>query len=184
MKFKKRRHILSRLSVLDGEEFRYISRAGTTITLGFGEDVPCIGYFKNETGQIVYGKCLKAKHALHVQCIFSINRKNKTLLSQDDLCKPSRSFKKSGKDFDTEPDEIGNTKYDQIIEKHSHKLGCGETVTNIDVTKFGDLVIELTNGFYVLVIPYRKHENEAWRFFDVGNTKSHLVVTCKKILER
>ncbi len=181
---KKMDYVLSRVSALNGEKFRCAYRAGATITLCFGEDVPCIGTFQDNDGNILRGDCLKPKYSLHVQCTFSISRRDKILLSDVDLCRPSKSFKQGGKDFEKEPDEIGNNRYDELTMMHPKKIGYGETVKDVKVSEFGNMVIEMTKGFYMLIIPYRKYKKEAWRFFETGNTESHLVVSYKKILER
>ena len=184
LSFKKRNQILERVSVIKGERFRYASRAGTTITLGFGEDAPSETFgCRDASGLYIPTPCTTPRYTLHIECIFSINRKERILLSQDDLLKPSKNFKKSRKNLEEEPDKIGNTRYNEITAKHSVKLGYGETVTDVSVTKFGDLVIEMTKGFYLLVIPYRKDGDEAWRFFDYSEKRGHFVVGYCKIME-
>ncbi len=183
MNSEEQNHILSRVSVIIGKKFRYAYRAGATITLGFGEDVECMGAARGKSGGFVRVPCLKARYALHVDCVFSVNKKKRILLSDNDLWKPSRKFKKSGADFETAPDEIGNNRYDEITAGQPEKIGFGETVTEIRTSEFGDLIILMTNGFFILALPYREYDGEAWRFFEIENNDNHLVILNPGVLQ-
>ncbi len=164
---------------LKGQPFNEILRNGSMLCLGFGEKVKSKTVFKTTEGGFEVKESLKSKYALHIDGLFRISFNDKILLTQDDIFKPSVAIQDD--DFDEETfqwDTKGHNKFDEEISNIFDLTKQTLLVKDIQVNKYGDLSINLSNDYDIDVFIDTSEAEECWRFFEVGNNETpHLVIT-------
>jgi len=165
---KNKREIESALSVLVGENFRYISRAGNMITLGFGEDIMHIRY--NGEAAVL------ARFAVHIQASWRITINESISLGSYDFYIPKEgvSYEEFQKD---ENFGFGISLFDEKSKNlNEYLLSVPVRVDDIVANNFGDLHILLENDTSVEVFINCSEPGESWRFFETGTDERHFVV--------
>lgn len=158
------------ISNLKGERLRQISRGGSMVGFGFGENL------KAKVGNLNLRETIASKYAVHIDGFFRITHQGKIVLSKDDMFRPNSQIPKDDFDEDNfEWDVSGNNKFDE-----QKKFFCDIDllVQDIIINEIGDLKIVLSNDFCIEVFIDTNEDEECWRFFEVGNNeKPHIVIT-------
>ena len=80
--------ISNKLSVLNDQKLKSVSRAGTMVSLGFGDFVESTVAQKTEEGKFIIKEVLVPQYALHIDCSFRINCGKSIMISQRDIFCP------------------------------------------------------------------------------------------------
>lgn len=180
IKKKQEAAIVNKLSVLNDQKLKSISRAGTMVSLGFGNLVKNKVVQKTEEGKFITKEVFVPQYALHIDCSFRINCGNSIMMSQRDMFCPNSEMIKSANfnDDEFEWDVVGNNSFDEKAQKHFIDTSLDFIVTKININSCGDLKILLTNDFSIEIFVDSSENEECWRFFEVGNADcTHLVVS-------
>ena len=100
---------------------------------------------------------------IHIQTFFRLIRKNKILLSYEELFEPADKRKSSSFEWDVP----GTSLYDKHLEKHKKDL-FSKSVINVIVNEIGDLSIEFEDGYKLQVLKDSMKKTENYRVFIVG----------------
>lgn len=179
MNNKNHKEVCNTLSILKNLKLGHISRAGSTICLGFGEKIEKNIACKMEDGSFGVKKVAVSKYALHIDCPFRIICREKILLSKNDIFTPNSTLINSVEDVeDFEWDVFGDNNFDEKIEKYFLENKAYLSVREIEVSRFGDLKIQLTDNFCIETFIDSSDDGECWRFFESGNNDAaHLITT-------
>jgi len=159
--------IESKLSIINNLPVRYIGRACNMVWIGFGEDITT----KNHKNV--------AKYALHLQCDFRIIDSEKIILGSSDIYEPN-SITEWTENFNW--DISGANLYDEIAKTISGIYKTEQIiVTKISADNYGDIKIEISNGYIIEIFLSSSSKEECWRFFESGNNDSHFVITGKGV---
>jgi hypothetical protein len=147
--------IAKRLAVLVGLEVSWVSHAGDMLTMQFG---PQRRYTlrgrEREDGA----------WALHVQCDWQLQREGGTVASREDL---------RGSD-----EKAHNT----AMRLHEMLVGQGPIkIEKSSAYDTGGIVILLSQGYRLAVVPDGIEDDEDWRFFAPGIDAAHLVIEGGKV---
>lgn len=72
----------------------------------------------------------------------------------------------------------GNNRFDEKAAVHFKDTNLEFRVKSIDINKFGDLEIALSNDFYLYIFADVGENGECWRFFEAGNSEeTHIIMT-------
>jgi len=165
---KLKQDIESALSVLIGENLRYLYRAGNMLTLGFGKDVKYIKTSGEETA--------RAQFALHVQTSWRITENNNISLGSYDFYVPRDGV--SYEEFQNdENDGFGQSVFDKKTEELNESLiSERRQVTGIKASVFGDVCVLMDGGINLEIFVNSSMLEESWRFFETGKDAPHFVV--------
>ncbi len=180
MKDKNIKTIQNITMILNNQKLSNISRVGSMICLGFGELVNNKAAYKTEEGNFEIKHRLTSMYALHIDCGFRMTTENEILLTRGDIFNHNSTinddFECDDEDFDW--DVFGNNSFDEKIKEQFTDKNLCIVVESINISKFGDLKILLSNGYCIEIFVDSSSDEECWRFFEVGNAdKKHLVVT-------
>lgn len=150
-------------TVLKGKRIQYINRCLNLIDIGFGD----VHKKMDRNGKLRN----VASYAIHIQCPFRISNRDKILTGSEDF------YVSSSEGNYIDLDDRGRSVFDDIIDQNSTLLKK-ETVINIEINKFGDLLVECQN-ICISVFVTGMNDCEAWRFFEIGKGEKHLVVSGK-----
>ena len=118
---------------------------------------------------------------LHIQHAYRLVNTDKIVLALSDVYQPNSVYC-ADQDFDYDSfawDEVGNNRFDEIVESDLlPRLNEDNFIVNdIELSNFGDLKISFGNGYSLEVFIDTSGEKECWRFMDLINIDTHLVVT-------
>jgi hypothetical protein len=146
-----RKEIERRLSVLDGLKLSSVNRAADMLTLGFGSLRPVTNF----RGDVKY----VGQWALHIQCTWKLEDGTGVVATQADL---------SG------TDEEAYAMADRLREL---VVTRGDSVVNgVASNATGGIILWLSRGFRLVVVPDGIEDSEDWRFFAPGVNAAHLVI--------
>lgn len=147
--------ITNRLAVLVGLEVSWVSHAGDMLTMQFGP----------QRRYTLRGRERQdGAWALHVQCDWQLEREGGTLASREDL---------RGSD-----EKAHNTAM------RLHVMLVGQGLIKIEKSSAydtGGVVILLSHGYRLAVVPDGIDDDEDWRFFALGIDAAHLVIEGGKL---
>ncbi|MBE7038559.1 MAG: hypothetical protein E7404_06640 [Ruminococcaceae bacterium] len=170
--------VMKNLIQLKEQPINEILRTGSMLCLGFGDKVTSKTVYKTAEGVFDVKESLKSKYALHIDGLFRISFNNKILLTQDDIFKPSVALQDN--DFYEETfqwDIKGHNKFDEKIANIFDLTKSPLLVKAIQVNKYGDLNINLSNNYDIDVFIDTSEAEECWRFFEIGNNETpHIVI--------
>ena len=168
--------IIKKMLVLKGQVLRHISRPGSMMSLGFGDEIKVKTAYKNDKGKLDVKEIFSSKYAVHIDGFFRITHKGKIVLSKDDMFRPNSQILNDAFDQnDFEWDVEGNNKFD---EQKCFVDNVNLSVQDIIINELGDLKIVLSNDFCIEVFIDTNEDEECWRFFEVGNSEQpHIVIT-------
>ena len=171
--------VIKRLTQLKEQPFNEIIRIGSMLSLGFGDKIKSKAAYKTNDGAFEIKETQNSKYALHIDGLFRISLNDKILLTRDDMFKPSIAIQDGKFDEETfEWDVKGNNKLDAEIMNIFDFAKQTLIVKDMQVNKFGDLSITLSNGCNIDVFIDTNEDEECWRFFEVGNSeKPHIIIT-------
>ena len=120
------------------------------------------------------------RYAVHIQCAFRFTLGGKIIVGYEDLFQPNSEIG-SREDFSWENfswDVQGNNQFDE----QNRKFFCEESlkdvaVKKVNVNRLGDLNIAFSNGLALEIFNNSCENEENWRFFELGNIDSHLVIS-------
>ncbi|MFP3796955.1 MULTISPECIES: hypothetical protein [Paraburkholderia] len=147
--------ITKRLAVLVGLEVSWVSHAGDMLTMQFGpQRRHTLRGREREDGA----------WALHVQCDWRIERDGRAASSREDL---------RGAD---------EKAHDTATRLHGMLVGQGPIkVEKLSAYDTGGMVIVLSRGYRLEVVPDGIEDDEDWRFFAPGIDAAHLVIEGGKV---
>lgn len=175
--------INSRISILKNLKVRQISRIGSMMSIGFGDEIVSKKIYKNDDGKLDVRETISSQYAIDIDGFFRISDAGEIILSKDDMFRPNSFLKNScineeGFEWDVE----GNNKFDENKES-INRLNL--SVQDIIVNELGDLKIVLSNNFLLEVLIDTNEDEECWRFFEVGNDeKTHIIVAGSRFYEQ
>jgi len=179
MKKEEKNKLINTISIINTQKLNQISRAGYMLTLGFGELIKNNAAYKNEDGTFEIKKIYTPKYALHIDCPFRITCGDNILITKNDIFIANSELRKKT-DFNEDNfdfDNVGDSSFDEKINKYFADSSIEFFVHKIEVNKFGDLKIFLTDNFCIEAIIDSSENEECWRFFEAGNAnKPHTVV--------
>lgn len=106
--------IVDKLSVLNDQKLKSISRVGTMVSLGFGNLVKNKVAQKTEEGKFITKEVFVPQYALHIDCSFRINYGNSIMMSQRDMFCPNSEMIKSA-NFNDDEFEVGNADCTHLV---------------------------------------------------------------------
>ena len=170
--------IMKNLIKLKGQPFNELSRASTMLCLGFGEKIKGEALYKTADGTFEIKEMQRSKYALHIECMFRICFDDKVLLTREAMFKPSIKMQDEEFDESFDWDTFGNNKLDEELSEFFDFSKKALTVKDIQINKFGDLIITLSNNYNVEIFVDTEEDEECWRFFETGKTEeTHIVMT-------
>ena len=159
---------LNAFDVLIGLRLSIVRRAADMLVLHFGDIRP----HASGTGTV-------GAYALHVQCPWRFDGPSGTITGRDDLW----DYAGPGERPPNWSHEDGLSLQDQrlssfFVRDEGTRSWVNESdrfvVTAAEQTKRGDIRLELSNGYAILVFP-SSYRSEAWRLFAPGSDDDHLV---------
>lgn len=170
------------LGVLINAPLNSVTRSADSLCLSLGSLVKCQGVIRDEQGKLVSAEVERSMLALEISCCYRIVCGNEILLAKSDLYQPAlaiqeqwalESIEEIPEDFDCEA--IGSNRLDDRMKQLFSD--CKDIrISSIKVNQFGDLKLNLSNGFILTSTSDVSGEEECWRFFR-RDTNQHIVVT-------
>ncbi|MEG0269184.1 MAG: hypothetical protein RR653_09725 [Clostridia bacterium] len=180
--------VKERLSVLEGQQLRYVFRSMDMVCFEFGNIVTKKVFGRDENGKPTWVEESAGEYALHLQCSFRIVRDDHIVLAKNDMFQPSTDYLGSHSldesndipdDFDY--DQRGANRMDEILSTTFLELN-GFFIASIQMMKTGDLNLVFRNGFQLNVFVDVSGDVECWRFFRANHDDTHLVVTAEGLM--
>jgi hypothetical protein len=148
--------ISGRLSELVGLDVSAVSHAADMLTLHFGPQ----RQYTTRRGTVLEG----GAWALHIQCMWRIERGGDLVATQDDLCGPD------------EKAHLLAQRLDELFVKHGPTV-----VESASGDDEGGAVISLCRELRIFIIPDGGADDEDWRFFEPGSDAKHFVIEGGKV---
>jgi len=179
------------LSVLVGQPLQDFTRAGAILMLDFGELIELEGFkfarkggiAHDENGNLVRTKKKHGKFGINSICSMRFIHGNDVILSFSDIYIPidelnnKEGFNAENFDWRT----IGNTIFDEGMDKHFRRIFDDYIVKSVGVGKFGDLTIIFENDCVLEFFSDTSGGSENWRFGETTSCES-LIVTSSGIV--
>jgi hypothetical protein len=159
---------LSILEVLIGLRLSIVRRAADMLVLHFGKVAPYKG------GTI-------GEYALHIQCPWRFDGPNATITARNDYYEyDGPGAEPEGYWYDDGP-SLQDNRFDSLIGRRELATNSWMNqdpdrfiVTSVRWAERGDISIQLSDGYEILVFPASSNR-EAWRFFAPGKDGEHEV---------
>ena len=160
------KHVSKTLAVLVGQPLRKIGRNVELITINFDKLI--------QSGDDKLGK-----YEMGVLCNMRFTYGDKIIFASNDVFHPTEEqANKPGFIWDTFDWQIlGNTMFDEIVEKHFNGKFCDYIVKSVKINKFGDLTIKFENNFIIEFFADGSGYSENWRFGEANSSDSMLILT-------
>jgi hypothetical protein len=150
-----RAEIAKRLAVLVGLEVSWVGHGGDMLTMQFGAQRRYTLRGREREDGV---------WALHVQCDWQLKRDGGTAASREDL---------RGSDEKV---------HDITMRLHEMLVGQGSIkIEKLSAHDTGGIVISLTRGYRLAVVPDGIEDDEDWRLFAPGIDAAHLVIEGGKV---
>ncbi|MCL1998862.1 MAG: hypothetical protein FWG65_08850 [Turicibacter sp.] len=176
------KEVQTELSILIGQPLRKFGRAGTLLTMNFGElveiDAPARDkdgrLARDENGQGIHTKGFVGRHAFNAYCEFRVICGNKILFGRSDFFLPNTTLIPElyqDEDFDLDDFEWhkkGDNYFDEMIARFFSRNLDDYIVKKIIVSPFGDLEIVFENGFEIHLFVDDSTASESWCFYEIG----------------
>ena len=165
------------VSVLKNQSLRFVFRFLDMICFEFGDIIIKKAFGRNEEKKPMFVDTEAGKYALHIQTFFRLSCGSELLLAGGDKFQPNsklaadENYDSAGFDWSID----GNNRFDEVA-KEIFPQPCNLVVSDVSVSKLGDLKLSFTNGFVLEVLVDVSGTAECWRFFE-SQTEKHLVVT-------
>ncbi len=144
-----------RLSALIGLDVSWVSHAGDMLTVQFGP----------QRRYTLRGRDREdGAWALHVQCAWTIEREGNTIATREDLrCDDDKAH---------------------AVAKRLHETLAGQGPVQVEAASAdnaGGVVVSLSQGYRLVVVPDGVEDDEDWRFFAPGIDVAHFVIEAGKV---
>jgi hypothetical protein len=154
--------------VLIGLRLSIVRRAADMLVLQFGDIRPHVS-----------GEGTVGEYALHVQCPWRFDGPHATVTGRDDLWQYAgpgeRPLNWSYEDGLSVQDHRLGTLFDRDESTRSWVNERDRFVVHrTEQTKRGDIKLELSDGYAILLFP-ASYRSEAWRFFATGGDEEHVI---------
>lgn len=151
-----RNEIERRLSVLRGVDLSGVNHAADMLTVGFGP----LRQVKNFKGVVKY----VGEWALHVQCVWRLERAGDIVATRDDLCGPDEKAHATA------------SRLREMLIEHGPVV-----VEHLAANEAGGVVLTLSGDLYLVIVPDGIEGDEDWRFFANSSEARHFVIEGGKV---
>lgn len=176
MKKQEIQKIKDKVSTLLGQRVAEIYRLDDAVTCGF--------FPANRSEKIVHEqlktiKRIESDYALDSFCNFRWTYQDRVILTRQDIFQPSHSFLKEHgltimdniEETGFHYDEYSGSRFDEIVEqnfKPVYEQTLRFIVKKINVSKFGDLILEFENGYRLEIFIDTSDPLNCWAFSEIG----------------